>query len=173
MIHWQHTSGTHPPRPCGYLCILYISLVRSDSKTLLRLIDWPLRWVGNWLTQWQRSHLSRHWQQSALSSSNFLQLHQIVAVIASSQPGSQPPPAPSTTTRTFLFTIFISLKGPRKAVTHLGLLGEINSLQTIWTTPTKWRTLIETFMSDAFLCQHKCNTQMCDELCKHAVIQHC
>lgn len=88
------------PRPHGYLCILYISRcagakerMHSGSKPFLHLIDWPLRWVGNWLTQWQRIHLYHHWQQAALRSSNFLQLHQIVALIASSQPGRQPPPS--------------------------------------------------------------------------------
>lgn len=44
--------------------------------------------VGNWLTQWQRSHLFHHWQPMSLSSSNFPRYYQIVPMIASRQPGS-------------------------------------------------------------------------------------
>lgn len=63
-----------------------------NRKPLLSLSScyWLVSQVraGNWLTQWQRSHLSHHWQQTALSSSNFLRCYQIVPMIASSQPGS-------------------------------------------------------------------------------------
>lgn len=63
---------------------------RDKRKTSLSFCYWLISQVrvGNWLTQWQRSHLSHHWQPTALSSSNFLQSHQIVAMIASSHPGS-------------------------------------------------------------------------------------
>lgn len=52
------------------------------------VIDWSLRWVGNWLTQWQRSHLSHQLRPTASCSSNFLRRNQILPMIASSQPGS-------------------------------------------------------------------------------------
>lgn len=161
----------------GVLQLIHDSRFRClDSREAsLLLCVWLICKVreGNWLTQWQKSHLSHHWQQTALSSSNFLHRYQIAPVIASSQSGSNlfqdsvspPHHQPSTS----VHTVSISLKGVLKVVTNLGLLSEINraskpSAQSL----INWGDVIEMFMSDYGPRRLEYNTLMCDKICKHS-----
>lgn len=140
----QHTAALRLEKISLSLCYWLVSQVR----------------VGNWLTQWQRSHLSHHWQPTALSSSNFLQHYQIVPMIASSQPGSGSfhdsmlfplslTPLPLFSLSQLIHSLSISLKGALKVVTNLGLLKEINrvcnpSVRSL----TNWGEMIEMLISD-------------------------
>ena len=152
----QHTEAHRQEKASRSLCYWLISQVR----------------VGNWLTQWQRSHLSHHWQPTALSSSNFLRRYQIVPMIASSQPGSGSfhdsmlfPLSPTS----LIHSLPISLKGALKVVTNLGLLREINRVDypSVWTL-TNWAKMTETFISDYSLCQLHGNTLANGKISKHA-----
>lgn len=144
---------------------------RVNRKPLLPLSScyWLVSQVraGNWLTQWQRSHLSHHWQQTALSSSNFLRRYQIVPMIASRKPGSgsfhdSMPPTP-------IHSLYISLKGALKVVTNLGLLREINRVckPSVWSL-TNWGVMMEMFMLDYSPCRLECNALVSDKICKHS-----
>lgn len=127
--------------------------------------------AGNWLTQWQRSHLSHHWQPTALGSSNFLRRYQIVPMIASSWPGSGSFhdsmlfPRPPTS---LIHILPISLEGALKVVTNLGLLREINGvgkthLYGPWQTGEGWWRCL--FQITVHI--NLCNTLACHKMHKH------
>lgn len=106
--------------------------------------------VGNWLTQWQRSHLSHHRQPTVLSSSNFLQHYQIVPMIASSQPGSSsfhdsmlfPPPL------SYSQPLYLPQRSTEGCDKFGAFKGNQQSLQPICKVPANWGQMIEMLISD-------------------------
>lgn len=119
--------------------------------------------VGNWLTQWQRSHLSHQWQQTAPSSSNFLRCYQIVPMIASSQPGSGSF-HDSIPARVFAVTLSLSQGRRRLWLTWAFKGNQQSHLYGLWHTGE----MIEMFTLDYSPCWLECNTPVTDKICKHS-----